>query len=129
MVDNWAHVVTALLPKVAYTMSSSLLNLTHTPAYCTIWSFTSQQTHNNTQYLFMPSWAWRETIAYEVYWTMRHCDNRRVKKPTRCHFLFYCNSYRLNMFRALLYPSSGAHDYDVDYHIGRFILGLLYLGG
>jgi len=23
------------------------------------------------------------------------------KKPTRCHLLFYCNSYRFNMFRAL----------------------------
>ena len=33
------------------------------------------------------------------------------------------------MFRALLYPSSGARNYDVDYHIGRFVLGLLYVGG
>ena len=47
------------------------------------------------------------------------------KKPTRCHLLFYCTSYRLNMFRALLFPSSGAQDCDVDYHIGRFVLGLL----
>jgi len=29
------------------------------------------------------------------------------------------------MFRALLCPSSGVRDYDVDYHIGRFGLGLL----
>jgi len=48
------------------------------------------------------------------------------KKPTRCHLLFYYISYRLNMFRALLWPSSGARDYDVDYQIGRFDLGLLY---
>jgi len=34
----------------------------------------------------------------------------------------------LNMFRALLFPSSGARDYNVDYHIGRFVLGLLYVG-
>ena len=33
------------------------------------------------------------------------------------------------MFRALLSPSSGARDYDVNYHIGRFILDLLYVGG
>ena len=33
------------------------------------------------------------------------------------------------MFRALLCPSSGARDYDVDYHIGGIILGLLYVGG
>ena len=51
------------------------------------------------------------------------------KKPTRCHLLFYRTSYRLNMFRTLLCPSSGACDYDVDYHIGRFGLGLLYVGG
>jgi len=30
------------------------------------------------------------------------------------------------MLRALLCPSSGARDYVVDYHIGRFVLGLLY---
>jgi len=42
--------------------------------------------------------------------------------------LFYCTSYRLNMFRALLCPSSGARDYDVDYDIGRVVLGLLYVG-
>jgi len=33
------------------------------------------------------------------------------------------------MFRALLCPSSGARDYDVDYQIGRVVLGLLYVGG
>jgi len=33
------------------------------------------------------------------------------------------------MFRALLCPSSGARDYDVVYHIGRVVLGLLYVGG
>jgi len=32
------------------------------------------------------------------------------------------------MFRALICPSSGARDYDVDYHIGRVVLGLLYVG-
>jgi len=31
------------------------------------------------------------------------------------------------MFRALLCPSSGARDHDVDYHSGR-VLGLLYVG-
>ena len=40
----------------------------------------------------------------------------------------YITSYRLNMFRTLLCPSSGARDYDFDYHIGRFVLGLLYVG-
>ena len=33
------------------------------------------------------------------------------------------------MFRASLCPSSGARDCDVDYHFGRFVLGLLYVGG
>ena len=33
------------------------------------------------------------------------------------------------MFRALLCPSLGARDYDVVYHISRFVLSLLYVGG
>jgi len=33
------------------------------------------------------------------------------------------------MFQALLCPSSGARDYDVIYHTGRVVLGLLYVGG
>ena len=33
------------------------------------------------------------------------------------------------MFQALLCPSSGAHDYDVVYHIGRVVLASLYVGG
>jgi len=33
------------------------------------------------------------------------------------------------MFQALLCPPPGARDHDVDYHIGRFVLGLLYVGG
>jgi len=33
------------------------------------------------------------------------------------------------MFRASLCPPSGAREYDVDYHIGRFVLGVLYVGG
>jgi len=33
------------------------------------------------------------------------------------------------MFQALLCPSSGARDYDVVNHIGRVVLGLLYVRG
>jgi len=55
------------------------------------------------------------------------CHNWRIK-PTRCYLLFYCTSYRLKMFWALLCPS-GARDYVVDYHIVRFVLGLLYVEG
>ena len=33
------------------------------------------------------------------------------------------------MFRALLCPSSVARDYNVNYHISRFGLGLLYIEG
>jgi len=33
------------------------------------------------------------------------------------------------MFQALLCLSSGTRDYDVVYHIGRVVLGLLYVGG
>ena len=33
--------------------------------------------------------------------------------------MFYYTYDRLNMFRALLYPSSRAHDYNADYHMVR----------
>jgi len=33
------------------------------------------------------------------------------------------------MFRALLCSPSGTRDYNVDYLIGRVVLGLLYVGG
>jgi len=33
------------------------------------------------------------------------------------------------MFQALLCPSSEDHDHDVVYHIGRVVLGLLFVGG
>jgi len=60
----------------------------------------------------------------------RYCLDLQHRFYTyRCHLIFYCTSYRLNMFQALLCPSSGARDYDVVYHIGRFVLGLLYVGG
>ena len=36
------------------------------------------------------------------------------KRPTWCHLLFYFTSYVLNMFRTLIYPSSGAWDYSVE---------------
>ena len=32
------------------------------------------------------------------------------EKPTWCHLLYYFTSYALNMFRTLIYPSSGACD-------------------
>ena len=49
-----------------------------------------------------------------VYWTVHHCDSWRIKRPTWCHLLFYFTSYVLNMFRTLIYPSSGACDYSVE---------------
>jgi len=36
---------------------------------------------------------------------------RREEKPTRCHWMLYCTYDILNMFRALLCPSSGARRY------------------
>ena len=52
-----------------------------------------------------------------------------VRAAARTTVLFYCTSYRLNIFRALLCLSSGVRYYNVDYHIDRFVLGLLCVGG
>jgi hypothetical protein len=51
------------------------------------------------------------------------------KEPTRCYLVFYYIYERLNMFRAALYPSSGAHDYVTDYYMDRLILRLVMFGG
>ena len=59
-----------------------------------------------------------DVITKAYHYTLPNQSQQKNKNPTRCHLLFYCNSYRLNMFRALLCPSSGARDYDIDYHIG-----------
>ena len=50
------------------------------------------------------------------------------QNPTRCHLLIYCAYVRLNMFRAPLCTSSGAHDDSVGYHIDRLVLELLLVG-
>jgi hypothetical protein len=50
------------------------------------------------------------------------------EEPTRCYLVFYYTYDRLNMFRAALCPSSGAHDYFCDYHMDRLILRLLMVG-
>ena len=38
---------------------------------------------------------------------------RREENPVRCHWMVYYTYNTLNMFRALLCPSSGARDYSV----------------
>jgi len=43
-----------------------------------------------------------------------HSTYLKNKRPTRCHLLFYLTSYVLNMFRTLIYPSSGACEYSVE---------------
>jgi len=55
-------------------------------------------------------------FSYESYNCLRNvlqCRRTEEQQPTRCYLLFYCTSYRLNMFRALLCPSPGARDYNV----------------
>jgi hypothetical protein len=51
------------------------------------------------------------------------------KKPNGCYLVFYYTYDRLNMFHAPLCPSSGAHYYIADYHLGRLVLRLLMVGG
>jgi hypothetical protein len=51
------------------------------------------------------------------------------EEPTRCCLVFYYTYDRLNMLWAPQCPSSGAHDYTADYHMGSLILGLLKVGG
>jgi len=56
---------------------------------------------------------------YDTTWTLCLSDRASLwslknKRPTWCHLLFYFTSYMLNMFRALIYQSSGTCDYSVE---------------
>jgi len=46
--------------------------------------------------------------------------NLKNKRRTWCHLLFYFTSYVLNMFRTLIYPSSGACDCAVQLPLRSF---------
>jgi hypothetical protein len=45
------------------------------------------------------------------------------EEQTRYYLVFYFTYDMLNMFRAPLCPSSGAHDYIIVHHMERLILG------
>ena len=54
---------------------------------------------------------------------------RREEKPTRCHWIVYCTYNMLNMFRALLCPSSGDRDCVCYYLLWCAMPCLLVVGG
>jgi len=49
-----------------------------------------------------------------VYLTVHNCDSCRIKDQLDVTCYFYFTSYVLNMFRTLIYPSSGARNYSVE---------------
>jgi hypothetical protein len=66
--------------------------------------------------------------VYKTRWhhiPIDHNLNKWRKKPTKCCLVCYYTYGRLNMFQAPLCPSSGAHDYAVDYNMGRLVLRFL----
>ena len=58
---------------------------------------------------------YREIIAVYSEIRMKHINKlMKNKRSAWCHLLFYFTSYVLNMFRTLIWPSSGACDYSVE---------------
>jgi hypothetical protein len=51
-------------------------------------------------------------------------EEEEEEEPTRWYLVFYYYYDRLNMFRAALCPSSGAHGYISDCHMDRLIRSL-----
>jgi hypothetical protein len=79
--------------------------------------------HNVTSYL---------TTIPSIYSTSTSAETVlqiNEEEPTRCCLVFYYTYDRVNMIQAPLCPSSGAHDYTVEYHMGRLVLRLLIVGG
>ena len=66
--------------------------------------------------LFVSVWADFNTCTVHLYCFVLWPTNAQLKnkRPTLCHLLFYFTSYVLNMFRTLIYPSSGARDCSVE---------------
>jgi len=62
-------------------------------------------THTHTQ---------RHAITSDVCWTVNHCDSWRIQNQLDRTSYFYFTSWRLNMFRALICPSSGLCDYIAE---------------
>ena len=54
-----------------------------------------------------PSWCHRTEVCI----VRASLHMRREENPSRCHSMLYCTYDMLNMFRALVCPSSGARDY------------------
>jgi len=69
---------------------------------------------------YLTQQLWRQRI-FNVKSGLWFC-NWRIKNQLDATCYFVVLPYKLNMFRALLCPSSGARDYDVDYHIGLSFL-------
>ena len=66
------------------------------------------------RYMALPSVHLFYFCSYSFkYWELEqvYLWMRREEKPTRCNWLVYCTYNMLNMFRALLCPSSGARHY------------------
>jgi len=55
-------------------------------------------------------------VVYKYTETQRNETHKFSKNKTQtwCHLLYYFTSYVLNMFRTLIYPSSGACDCAVE---------------
>ena len=62
-------------------------------------------------YLINYFWERESVVVVVMMIILMMCNMRREEKPTRCHWMLYCTYNMINIFRALLCPSSGALDY------------------
>jgi len=83
----------------------------------------------------MAAWGGLENLHWNITWHLTTGNDKTQKRPHKsqkiscrypakqlknkrppawCHLLFYFTSYVLNMFRTLIYPSSGICDYPVE---------------
>ena len=53
-------------------------------------------------------------FLFKFLWTWQIINKLKNERPTWCHLLSYFTSYVLNVFRTLIYPSSGACDWVVE---------------
>ena len=95
----WTGINALCLNHLLYTFTSPCTKLIHTAE-------SNLACQGRETRIVIHSLLWNTSTALWI-WYVTLLKN---KTQTWCHLLFYFNSYVLNMFRTLVYPSSGACD-------------------
>jgi len=104
---TWCHLL--------FYSTSYVLSMFRTLIYPSSWAcdYSVELPHWSNCSWFNVCWSFG-VVGLEWYPCCRLKPVLENKRPAWCHLLFCFTSYLLNMFQALIHPSSGACDYSVE---------------